>query len=83
MRNFQGKKLVVATHNDGKLEEVREAYIERMSKALLPVQSACQAVKAAHEKQDREAAATVQLIQGKLREAKRELKALKRCVWGA
>ena len=34
MRNFQGKKLVVATHNDGKLEEVRALFSNKSVEIL-------------------------------------------------
>ena len=34
MRNFQGKKLVVATHNEGKLEEVRALFSNKSVEIL-------------------------------------------------
>ena len=59
------------------LQRVRDAHVERMQKALLPVQSACQAVKAAHEKRDAEAAvvalAELAMAEDWFEEAAREL----------
>ena len=34
MRKFHGKKLVVATHNEGKLEEVRALFANKSVKIL-------------------------------------------------